>query len=150
MTRFTYRSDSMSIQALKRVASAPYRLSSALLGRGTTRTDTRIFKLDTAGQGPPPQYALNLLTGGRWLVHADRGTDPSGSAPARICLSDMLEINDGALQASVSFPLLSPVDSWPTINSAQSDPKNSRFIIVVSYLSGFPLCVYHFAVSERY
>lgn len=141
MSPFTYRTAEMSLQDLKRVASTPYQLSTAFIGKCSAKTEARTFKVDTGGLGPPPQYALNLLPGGRWLVHADRGAHPAGGGPGRVSLSDVGEIHEGKTQPFISFPLLAPSDSWPSVNAVQSDPINRRFIIAVSYLSGFPLCV---------
>lgn len=141
MGPFTYRTERMSLQDLKRTAVNPYRLSKALLGKGSAKTEVRTFEVNTGGLGPPPQHAMNLLAGGRWLVYADRGDDPDSGGPGRVCLSDMIEVDKEEMQPFISFPLLGPADSWPSVNAVQSDPVNRRLMIAVSYLSGFPLCV---------
>lgn len=139
MIPYTYLTERMDTRALKHAACAPFRLASAILGMGTISTRTKAFKLDTAGRGAPPQYAIYLVPGGRWIFHTDRGLGANSGGPARISCTDLSDL--GRSQRVCSFSLRSPVDTWPTINAVQSDPDNFRITIVVTYQRIFPLYV---------
>lgn len=139
---FTYLTDGVDTRSLWQSACRPYRLASAILGKGTVIPIIKSFYLDTAGQGPPPQYAMHLVPGGRWIFHTDRGMKLDSSEPARISCSDLSRL--GGTQTIRSFPLRFPVDTWPTIYGIQSDPENSRVAIVVSYQRTFPTWVWSF------
>ena len=144
----TYLTSDISGRDSRHSACLPYRLASAVLGKGAILSVTRIFHLDTAGQGPPPQYAVYLVPGGRWIFHTDRGTNINSSEPARISCSDLARM-DGA-GTMRSFPLRFPVDTWPTIFGIQSDPDNFRTAVLVSYQRAFPVCVCLSVVSSAY
>ncbi|KAF8323061.1 hypothetical protein DL93DRAFT_2162259 [Clavulina sp. PMI_390] len=132
----TYRVENMDTHALRHDACAPYRLASAILGKGVVNTAVKTFELETAEQGPPPQYAIYLIPGGRWMFHADRGANFRSGGPARISCTDLSEPTRS--QRAKSFDLRLPVDTWPTIHAVQSDPDNSRIRVVVTYQHTFP------------
>lgn len=148
MVSRTYDTESMDIQTLKHAACLPYRLAGAILGRGTMSADVEIFELDTAGQGPPPQYAIYLLPGGRWIFYTDRGIDPKSGGLARISCTDVSGVDKS--QRVSSFSLRLPTETSPTIHAVQSDPDNSRVTVVVTYQDVFPTCVFPWHYQASY
>jgi hypothetical protein len=143
---FTYLTDAADTHSLRDSACLPYRLASVILGIGTITPVIKSFHLDTAGQGPPPQYAMHLVPGGRWIFHTDRGMQVNSGEPSRISCSDLSRL--GGTQPICSLPLRFPVDTWPTIYGIQSDSENSRVTIVVSYQRVFPTWVWTFHLSS--
>lgn len=142
---FTYDFESMKLEALHRFACAPYRLGGAFLGKGVAKTTAHVFELDTAGHGPPPQYAMYLVPGGRWLLYTDRGYHNQDAGLARISCADMTEVVSGD-ESSVkgnfpcrSFELSNPVETWPTIHAVQGSVETASLTVAVSYLLHFPM-----------
>jgi hypothetical protein len=136
MMPFTYRPLTMDAGTLRRSACSPYRLSSAFLGRSAGRLSSQVFHLECGPDGPPPQFAVYLLPGGRWLIHTDRGLASREGGPSRISCSDLSHIT--IRQPSESLDLTNPAETWPTLHAIQSDPEFGRIVAVVSYLISFP------------
>lgn len=131
--------DNMDTRAIRQVACSPYRLSRAFRGKATVKLVSRVILLDHGLDGPPPQYAVYLLPGGRWLLHTDRGTCLDDGSPSRLSCSDLSII--AVVQPSLPLYLEHAAETWPTLYHVQSDPENHRIVVIVSYLGTFPTYV---------
>lgn len=138
MIPLTYKVEKMDMTALKKAACTPYRLASAIFGKGTVSASAKLVTLDTAGQGPPPQYAVYLIPGGRWIIYTDRGAQYKSGGCARISCADLYD-SESAKRFPSSFSLRHPVQFWPTISAVQSNPENSAINIAITYQRTFPV-----------
>lgn len=136
MMPFTYQLNKMDMDALRHAACSPYRLSGAFLGKADGELISRVIELDCGRDGPPPQYAVTLLPGGRWFIHTDRGWNPQSGGLSRIVCSDMLPKH--GTQPAASFDLANSSETWPTLYAVQSDLPNNRIVAVVSYILSYP------------
>lgn len=141
MMPFTYeiQLDTMDTKGIRNLACSPWRLSRGLMGKISLHLTPRFFTLSQGTEGPPPQFAVYLVPGGRWLVHTDRGENPVEGTPSRISCSDIaLMGTPGDPQPSVHFDLQHATESWPTLSHVQSDPENNRIVVVISYMDNYP------------